>query len=145
MGLGDLEAAPWIQAQWIRVDTWHLWWDVHYRGQLRLESWAGSLLPLVSISSWVISLNPAVQFFSKVWIVGHQFVHMHDIWLCLGMALYLVRHGSRFGEHKPRSSVGMPQLASLPGIGSPNPFTMMESNYSIWFSITTVLAFGRSF
>ncbi len=85
----------------------------------------------------MISLNPAVQFFSKVWVVRHQFVHIHDIWLGLGMALYLVCYGSRFGKHKLGSSVGVTQFASLPGIGSPDPFTMMESNYLIWLSITT--------
>ncbi len=118
--------------------------DVHYRSQLRLEGWANSLCSLISISSWVISLDPAVQFFSKVRIVGHQFVHMHNIWLGLRVALYLVRHRSRFDEYKPGSSVGVTQLASLSRIGSPDPFTMLESNCSIRFSITAALAFGRS-
>ncbi len=90
VGLVDLEAAPWIQDK-----GWHLALVVGcplLQSVLRLESQAGSVLPLVSISSWVISLNPAVQFFSKVWIVEHHFVHMHYVWLCLGMALYLIRH-----------------------------------------------------
>ena len=93
----------------------------------------------------VVSLDPAVQFFSKIWIIGHQFVHVHDIRFYLGVALYLVRHWSRFGKHKAGSSVGVAQFASLLGICSSDPFTTVESNYSNWLSITMALAFDRGF
>ncbi len=123
----DLEANPWIQDQ-----DWRLVSVVGCPLPLSAEigELAGSLLPLVSIASWVVSLNPAVQLLSKIWIVGHQVVHMHDIWFSLGMALYLVRHWSRFRKHKPGFSVGVMQLASLSGVGSPDPFTTTEWNYS---------------
>ncbi len=67
---------------------------------------------------------------------------MHDVGLRLGVALYVIRHWSRFGKNKPRSSVSIAQLASLAGVCSPDPITVVELNYSIWLSIDTALEFG---
>ncbi len=111
----------------IRSDSGYLWRNVYYGCQLRFRSWTDSLFPLVSVSSGIISLDPAMYLLSKIWIVGHQLVHMHDIRLRLGMALYLICHWSRFGQYKPRPSVGVTQLASLVRICSPDPFTTVES------------------
>ncbi len=74
-----------------------LQWDVYYGYHLVLKDWLGSLHLLVSILHRTVSLYPAMQPLSKIGVVGHQFIHVHDLGICLGVALYLVRHWSDFG------------------------------------------------
>ncbi len=142
MGLVDLEADLQIQDQeWHQISAGECLLPLS--AEIEELGWQSAPLDLGIVLGSQSRSSCAVLL--QIWIVGHQFVHMHDIRLCLGVVLYLVHHWSRFGKHKPGSSVGVAQFASLPGIGSPEPFTMMESNYSIWLSIPTMLAFGRGF
>ncbi len=82
------------------------------------------------------------QRFLTSCVQGHQLVHMHDIRLPGGGAVFYMS-GVPFGQEQG-PPVSVTQLASLVGVCSPDPFTMVKSNYFLtWLSITTALVLSR--